>query len=278
MNLQLRGKVVQLVNNYDTSLFNDIFSKIKNIFKNLTEEQAISIANNISQINAPGIRLYGNSDIGNWKIPIIINDKEKLNLVNTNNQEKIYYINQEPPLVVKVNEDFNPILNNGEYIYLNVGDNFGNSQNLYKNIAKDVIIGILTQSGYIQLQKQNFGQDLQQAPAINLEIDNQTNSIFKIRLESQYATKNLEDILPNTVKNEQIIPFTNWNYFYLYWRANLTNETQTIILELWKADMSQLIATTYAYAGNNYQGWNWISQIYPSNYNIQDYKLIIKYQ
>ena len=31
MNLQLRGKVVQLVNNYDTSLFNDIFSKIKKI-------------------------------------------------------------------------------------------------------------------------------------------------------------------------------------------------------------------------------------------------------
>jgi len=90
--------------------------------------------------------------------------------------------------------------------------------------------------------------------------------------------KNYPDILPNSSKSDSFTPYTNWNYFYPYWGADLTNETQTIILELWKADMSQLIANTYAYAGNNYQGWNWITQINPLSYGTQDYKLIIKYQ
>jgi hypothetical protein len=69
-----------------------------------------------------------------------------------------------------------------------------------------------------------------------------------------------------------------WNYFYPWWGADLKGESQIIILELWKADMSQLIANTYAYGGNDYQGWNWIAQVNPPNYNTQDYKLIAKYQ
>lgn len=245
---------------------------------NINQQQAISIANAISQISAPSIRLYGSSNIGSWKMPIIINNSEKLNIVNTNDQEKPFFIAAEYPLVIKTSETFSPTLANGEYIYLNVGDNFGGAQNLYKNIPKDTVLGMLNQNGYVQLQKQNFGSDLQQAPIINFEFDNQTNSRFRFRMESQYATKNFEDILPKTTREEQLTPYMNWNYFYPWWGADLRGESQTIILELWKADMSQLIANTYAYAGNNYQGWNWITQINPPSYNTQDYKLIAKYQ
>lgn len=246
--------------------------------KNITQEQAITIANAISQITAPSVKLYGASQIGNWKLPVILNNSEKLNLINTNGREKSFFINSEYPLTIKAAELFSPTLANGEYIYLNIGDNFGGSQTLYKSIPKDTILGILNQDGDIRVEKQSLGYDLQQAPTVNFEFDNQTNSRFRFRMESQYSTKNFEDILPNTTREEQLTPYMYWNYFRPWWGADLRGESQVIILELWKADMSQLIANTYAYGGGDYQGWNWIAQIDPSSYNTQDYKLIAKYQ
>ena len=245
----------------------------------VTQEKAIQIANAISQINVANIRLYGSSNVGNWKLPLILNDKETVNLVNTSGQEKIFYISSQLPTTIKANENFNPVLSNGEYIGLSFGDNFGSTQNLYKNIQKDTLLGIMSQSGtYIQIDKQDFGSDLQQAATVNFEVDNQTNSTFRFRADVQYASKKYLDILPNSSKTDSFTPYTNWNYFYPYWGADLRNESQNIILELWKADMSQLIANTYAYAGNNYQGLNLITQINPQSWNTQDYKLIIKYQ
>jgi len=158
----------------------------------ITQQKAIQIANAISQINAPSIRLYGSSNVGDLKLPLVLNDTEIINIINTGDQEKQFYISSQLPATIKVNEDFNPTLNFGEYISLNIGDNFGGTQNLYKNISKGALLGMINQTGtYIQMSKQNFGSDLQQAATVNFEVVNQTNSTFRFRAEVQYASKKL---------------------------------------------------------------------------------------
>ena len=60
------------------------------------------------------IRKYG-YNLGNISIPLLINNIEDFNLNDTSNQEVKYYPNSDAPLTITCREDFNPVLNTGEY-------------------------------------------------------------------------------------------------------------------------------------------------------------------
>lgn len=242
---------------------------------NITEEQAISIANSIADITAPKIRLYG-YDVVDWGVlKLIANDVSDVNLKDTGSSQIPYYLSSDIqlPLEFKCKKDFKPTLITGEYIYISYGDNYNYNGVIFKEIlAGEVVASNIRESGYLQMQRINLGSDLVKASPYNFEFDNQTNEDISFFLSVQYGGKLVDGA------SESIQPYTNWDYVNPYWTTDLRNSSQNIILELWKADMSQLVYTQYGYAGNNYQGGNYMGQATFSNYNTRDYKVIVKYQ
>ena len=272
MNSQLEGKRELLRNNLSKMFQAGTLELMEELFSDseVTEDKAIELANAISNINAPSIRLYGYNIP--WVINLITDSGSDITLKDTGGVEKQYYIKGQFPIIVKAKEDFAPQLSNGEYIYISCGDNQNGGNKIYKSISKDEIIANFGSGAYLQLQKQNFGNDLIFADPYNFTFDNQTTEDISFFMYAQYAGG------PVSGNSAIVDVYTNWDYVYPYWSVDLTNSSKNVVLELWKADMSQRIYSQTAQAGNDYSGNNYLGQARFSNYSTRDYKVIAKYQ
>ena len=276
MNLQERTR-----NRTEISkLIQELYFKVKNIFKDLTNGEAKQLANAISNITGGFIRIYGyNNENGTPpNVPLLVNDSETIVLRNTNNTEVKFYPNSEYPLTIKTKEDINLNLPNGKYfrIYTQV-DNLYGVDRLFKNITKDTLIGNFEKNAYLQVGIENFGSDLTQAQPYNITIQNNTSVLPKIRMESQYAS--LRNEVATDGKVIVVNPFQNWDYTYTYWGAvDMTNQSQGIKLQIFTNDgNNNLLSTGYAYAGSNYSNTNnWMGQIY-NGYGTRNFKIVISY-
>ena len=248
-----------------------LLEKSKNLFVNLSNLQAKQIANAISNIQGFAIRKYG-YNLGNISIPLLINGAEKFNLNDTGSQEVKYYPTSDAPLTITCREDFNPSLNNGEYIrvYTQI-DNGPIVDRIFKSIPKNTLIGVYNTRAYFQQSKENFGSDLQVGTPFSIEVINYTTKSPTLKMYSQYYAEFLSSITGSTITTHQ---WQNWNYIYPYFSIDLRNETQGIKFELYHKETNQLIGNGYAYPGNNYSGDNWIGQIY-QGYSTNNFKIVI---
>ena len=253
--------------------------KVKSIwdefFAKLTNRQAKEITNAISNIDGFAIRKYG-YNMGNIAIPLIINNREKFKLNETLGNEIKFYPLTDDPYFIKVSENYNPNLNNGEYIRLYTQiDNNQTFDKLYKTFAKGDLIGKYTTGCYFQVSKENFGNDLQIANPYNIEIENLTSESPSLLLNSQYYSK----VIPSQSGSVQATPFTNWDYIYPYWSINMIGKTTGIKFELYEMSnpqQPQLYGNGYAYPGGNYQGNNYMGQMYNNGGN-KNKKIKISY-
>lgn len=240
-------------------------------FSKLTEEQKKQIANAVETLDALAIKWYS-YDTG-VAMPIIINDQERLSLTDTNGDERKIYPLSASPMTVKFDGAVNLGYGNGEYLYVYIGINNGNDgsiQKLVKTIDNDVLIENADKPIYFQFQKQNFGSDLVLAQPYNLTIDNQTTEDVKIKLEAQYNTGDFIEGNSGSVQ-----PYTNWDYAYPRVFVDLTNSSDNLVAELWKADDSQRIYTRTLNAGQNHRN-SYTGQMRQSSYSTRDYKVVIR--
>ena len=269
MNLQERTR-----NRTEISkLIQGLYFKVKNIFKDLTNEEAKQIANAISNIKGFAIRKYG-YNLGNISIPLLINGVEKFNLNDTASQEVKYYPNSDAPLTITCREDFNPVLNTGEYIriYTQI-DNQGGIDRLFKSIPAGTLFGTYTTEAYFQQSKENFGNDLQTGTPFHVEVVNNTTKNPKLKMYSQYYTEFLSSQNGSVITTNQ---WGNWNYIYPYWSIDMTNETQGIKFELYHKETNQLLGNGQAYPGGNYSGDYYMGQI-SNGYSTNNFKIVISY-
>lgn len=249
---------------------------IKNIFDSLTNKQVKQIANAVSNITGFAIIKYGYNFGTIPGIPVLINEKEDFILGDTFSTEVKYYPFIDGPYSLKVKEDYNPPLLNGEYIrvYRQI-DNNSTIETLHKSFPKDYDFGVYTTGAYFQLSKENFGNDLQQTSPYNLVIENTTNERPNLNLYSRYYSK----IVSSESGSVQATPWTNWDYIYPYWSLDLRGKQQGIKFELYEMsnpDNPVLYSQQWAYPENNYQGNNWIGQMYNNGGN-RNWKLKILY-
>ena len=267
MNLQERAR-----NRTEISkLIQELYFKIKNIFKDLTNDEVKQIVNAVSNITGFAIRKYG-YNLDNISVPLLINGVEKFNLNDTGGQEVKYYPTSDAPLTITCREDFNPSLNNGEYIrvYTQI-DNGPGIDRIFKSIPKNTLIGVYNTSAYFQQSKENFGSDLQVGTPFNIEVVNNTTKSPTLKMYSQYYVEFLSSQDGSTITTHQ---WQNWNYIYPYWSIDMRNETQGIKFELYHKETNQLIGNDYAYPGGNYSGDNWMGQIY-QGYSTNNFKIVI---
>lgn len=249
--------------------------KVKSIwdefFAKLTNRQAKEIANAISNTDGFAIRKYG-YDVGNIAIPLIINNREKFKLNETLGNEIKFYPLADDPYFIKVSENYNPNLNNGEYIRLYTQiDNNQTFDKLYKTFTKGDLIGKYTTGCYFQVSKENFGNDLQVGTPFHIEVVNNTTKNPKLKMYSQYYGEFLSSKNGSVITTSQ---WNNWNYIYPYWSIDMSNETQGIKFELFHKETNQLLGNGYAYPGGNYSGDYYMGQIY-NGYNTNNFKIVI---
>lgn len=249
----------------------NLISRIKVGFDNLTNKQAKQIANAISNITGFAIRKYG-YNLGNISVPLLINGVENFNLNDTPNQEVKYYPNSEAPLTITCREDFNPTLGVGQYIrvYTQI-DNNQPIDRLFKSVPKDTLFGVYNTDAYFQASKENFGSDLQPGTPFNIEVKNNTTKSPRLKMYSQYYVEFLSSITGSTITTQQ---WLMWDYLYVYWSIDMTNETQGVKFKLYHKETNQLLGNGYAYPGGNYSGDNYMGQVGPY-YSTNNFKIVI---
>ena len=230
------------------------------------------IANKLANLDGFVIRKYC-YNLGSVKIPLLINGIEEFILNDTLGQEKRYYPEASTPLTFTVKQDIAPQLNSGQYIRIYTQIDGGVSyDNLYKSIPKGTKIGgKYNKDCYFQVSLENTGQ-LQPATPFNLTVENNTILNPTMLMYSQYYGEVFDSSNGTVLQTKH---WMNWDYTYPYYSIDMTNESRGIKFELICLDNNQSKGTGWAYSGGNYQGNNWIGQMY-SGYG-RNYKLVISY-
>lgn len=244
---------------------------------NISERDARILANALFSPQGAKFTYYSNQIPGGVFLPVEVSQQGEpnqiINITNTNGQQKNLYMIGNPVYNARINQCPNPTLQVGEYLYLNWYRDQNNPQNdrqiLFGNnlgpLPANFNLGDFNTDFYIDFSKQNFGQQLSYVSTDIEAINNSSVASSKILIQANGQYYKSEAYKVSEIPNGHIITnhFNIWDYIYPYWQVNMVGEANGNGIKFELFDSNDVLqGTQYAYNNNNYQGWNWIGQVY----------------
>lgn len=233
--------------------FSDLIDALKHKGDALTNREAVMIANSLESIDTEYITYSGNN-IDDQKFLMAIHSDEKedqiITLINTpEGQKKLYFLGNAP-YTIRAKEFPTGGLEQNEYYYAScqLGE-YSNTTRLFGGNLPKIYDGfefgtLEAKNLSVQVGKMNLGQRIDVINA-NIRFVNTTGSPV------QYSTQALYWSHVYTDKDIVTDHYSIWNYFALYFRADLRKIDQSIECNIYNEDNGTLLMTIILNAGQN---------------------------
>ncbi|KAB1231348.1 hypothetical protein [Chryseobacterium viscerum] len=234
--------------------FSDLIDSLKHKGDNLSNKEAVIIANSLESIDNANI-YYSGVNIGNEKFVAAIGSKDEEDQMITireyRGDEKRYLFGSSP-YTIKAKEFPVEGLEGTEYYYLscNIGEAFTITK-MFGNNLPAIPDGFEFGTGesrilYLRVFKQDFGQKVNIVNT-NIKFVNATQAAIRYTVQSTYwgHQYTFKDIITDH--------YDAWDYLEFAYSADLREINQSIECKVYDTDKDALLMTASLHAGQNNQ-------------------------